>query len=113
LSFHPQRSIIKLVIDRQMALRSTGLVGPEIESLKTELCATPLRQETSNLEKEQVGKELRASMDILATTHANTVSSASPTVMNMPDLHNPSSLPAEVAHRIQELEDKLREKQRA
>jgi serine/threonine protein kinase len=89
----------------------TGLDTPEIESLKTELWAAASKQETSNLEKAQVRKKPTASVEILATTPTNTVISVLQTIMNMPHLHNPSSLPAEVADRIQKLEDELWEKE--
>jgi hypothetical protein len=63
-----------------------GLVGPE--SLKIQLRAAASREKTSNLGKAQVGTELRATMETLARSARKAVSSASQTMIHMPELHN-------------------------
>jgi ribosomal protein S6 kinase alpha-5 len=83
----------------------TAHVEPKIDPLQIESWAAESRQETSNLEKAQVGMEEKAAMEISATTARETVSSASHTITHMPELHNLSLDPA--VERIKELEDKL------
>jgi hypothetical protein len=87
----------------------TAHVEPEIDPPQIESWAAESRQETSKLEKEQAGMEVKAAMEMFATTAGETVSLAS----HMPELHNLSLEPVEAGRRIQELEDKLREKKNA
>jgi serine/threonine protein kinase len=93
------RGLIHWVLNLKVAL-----VRPEIESPKIKLCADASRQETSNVEKAQVGTVPRAAMEMFATTPMKTVRSAPP------EPHTPSFGSAEATDRIHELEDELWEK---
>jgi serine/threonine protein kinase len=55
----------------------------------------------------QAGTEARSAMEMFTTTPRTTISTASQITTNTPELHNESLEPAEVADRIQELEDEL------
>jgi predicted RNase H-like nuclease (RuvC/YqgF family) len=87
-------------------------VGPEIVLWKMELWAAASRLETSHLEKAQAETEARFHMEMFTTIPRMTIISASQITTNMLELHNESLEPAEVADRIQELEDELWEKEK-
>jgi flagellin-specific chaperone FliS len=91
---------------------NTAHAGSEIVLPKMELGAAASRQETSHLQKTQVGTEARSAMEMFTTTPRTTVSSASQIITSMPELHDESLDRAKSDVIIQELQDEVWEKER-
>jgi predicted RNase H-like nuclease (RuvC/YqgF family) len=87
--------------------KNTAHAETETELPKTEALGAAARQETYNLETVQVGTEASAATEMFATAPSTTVSSASQTTRETPELRDLSSLLPEAVARIQELEDQI------